>query len=100
MLSQSEIRRAGGAAGPLGLSRGEADTSKIATNYPGTQEQRRRQCLVEHLHRLGPSPLGHFIREVEVATGADVTARLKRYAEIDPEFVRALGLHCIDGGAR
>jgi hypothetical protein len=65
----------------------------------------RRQRLVEFLHRLGPSPLGHFIREVEVETGADVTARLECYAKIDPEFVRALGgdrfapsLHCIGGG--
>jgi hypothetical protein len=65
----------------------------------------RRQRLIEHLHRLGPSRLGHFIHEVQVATGADVTARLERRAEIDPEFVRALGgdrfassLHCIDGG--
>jgi hypothetical protein len=44
-----------------------------------------------HLHRLGPSPLGHFLHEVEVATGADVTPRLETYAKIDPEFVLALG---------
>jgi hypothetical protein len=63
----------------------------------------RRQRLVEHLHRLGPSPLGHFIREVEASAGIDVTARLERYAQIDPEFVRALNGHrfahslvCID----
>jgi len=69
------------------------------------RQRLRRQRLVSHLHRLGPSPLGHFLREVEVATWADVTARLERYAEIDPEFVRALGgdrfapsLHCIDEG--
>ena len=67
----------------------------------------RRQRLVEHLHRLGPSPLGHFIREIEVATGADVTARLERYARISPEFVKALrgdrfapSLHVIDGSER
>jgi hypothetical protein len=61
---------------------------KIPLNYPGTQDQRRRrQRLVEHVHRLGPSPLGHF--------------------KIDPEFVRALGgdrfapsLHVVDGGGR
>jgi hypothetical protein len=69
------------------------------------RQRLRRQRLVERLHRLGPSPLGHFLREVEEATGADVTARLERYAEIDPEFVRALGgdkfaptVRVIDGG--
>jgi hypothetical protein len=112
MATTNEARREGVAAGPLGLSCGEADNAKIAHNRSGTQARRkavvrlRRQRLVEHLHRLGPSPLGHFIREVEVATGADVTARLERYSEIDPEFVRALGgdqfapsLHVIDGGS-
>jgi hypothetical protein len=98
--------------GPLlRVSSGEADNAEIAQNRLQTQAQReiaarlRRQRHVEHLHRLGPSPLGHFIREVEVATGADVTARLERYSEIDPEFVCALGgdrfapsLHVIDGG--
>jgi hypothetical protein len=61
--------------------------------------------LQANIPNEAPAPVGHFIREVEVATGADVTARLERYAEIDPEFVRALGgdrfapsLHCIDGG--
>jgi hypothetical protein len=56
------------------------------------------------LHWLEPSPLGHFIREVEVAT---VTARLECYAKIDPEFVRALGgdqfapiVHVIEWGSR
>jgi hypothetical protein len=49
----------------------------------------RRQRLVEHLHRLGPSPLGHFLREVE--NGASIADHLEAYARIDPEFVRALG---------
>jgi hypothetical protein len=94
---------------PLELSSyGGVDLQEIKQNRPEAQARNarmRRQRLVLHLHRLGPSPLGHFIREVEVATGADVTARLERYAEIDPEFVRALGgdqfapsLHCIDEG--
>ena len=45
----------------------------------------RRQRLIEHLHRLDPSPLGHFIHEVEVvrALGGD-------------QF--ASSLRCIDGG--
>jgi hypothetical protein len=28
----------------------------------------RRHLLVEHLHRPGPSPLGHFLHEVEDVT--------------------------------
>ena len=93
------------------LSCAEADNAKIALNRLQPQAQReiaarlRRQLLVLHLHHLGPSPLEHFIREVEVATGADVTARLECYAKIDSEFVRALGgdqfappLHVIDEG--
>jgi hypothetical protein len=93
------------------LSCVKADNAKIALNRLQPQAQReiaarlRRQLLVLHLHHLGPSSLEHFIREVEA--GADVTARLERYAEIDPEFVRALGgdqitpsWHCIGGGSR
>ena len=64
----------------------------------------RRQRLVEHLHRLGPAPLGYFLREVE--NGAIISDHLERYAKIDPAFVRALGgdryappiLYAIDGG--
>jgi hypothetical protein len=63
----------------------------------------RRQRLVEHLHRLGPAPLGHFLREVE--NGASISDHLERYAKIDRAFVRALGgdryapvLHAVEGG--
>ena len=74
------------------------------TVHPAESIRRlRRQRLVEHLHRLGPAPLGHFLREVE--NGASISDHLERYAKIDPEFVRALGgdrfapaMHAIDGG--
>ena len=63
----------------------------------------RRQRLVMHLHRLGPSPLGHFLREVEC--GASIPDHLECYSRIDPDFIAALGgdrfapvLHVIDGG--
>jgi hypothetical protein len=49
----------------------------------------RRRRLVEHLHRLGPAPLGYFLREIE--NGASISDHLERYGKIDPEFVRALG---------
>lgn len=67
------------------------------------RNRKRRQRLVEHLHRLGPQPLFYVIREVEA--GANVDATLLAYSEIDPDFVRALGgdrfppaFHVSDGG--
>jgi hypothetical protein len=73
------------------------------TVHPAESMRRlRRQRLVEHLHRLGPAPLGHFLRKVE--NGASISDHLERYSRIDPGFVRALGgdryapvLHAIDG---
>jgi hypothetical protein len=69
------------------------------------RQRLRRQRHIEHCIGSARRRWGHFIREVEVATGADVTARLERYSEIDPEFVRAFNgdrfarsLHVIDGG--
>jgi hypothetical protein len=65
----------------------------------------RRQRLVEHLHRLGPQPLGYFLREIEA--GASIPEHLEKYSTIDPNFVRDLGgdqypplLWAIDGGRR
>jgi hypothetical protein len=52
-------------------------------------ERLRRQRLVEHLHGLGPAPLGYFLREIE--NGAVIAEHLERYAGIDPDFVRAFG---------
>ena len=103
MAPTNETRRAGGATGFGKLSfPGGIDNRDLKPNRAALQARKRlrRQRLVGHLHRLGPAPLGHFLHEVEVATESDVTARLERYAEIDSQFVRALGLHCIDGGAR
>ena len=107
-MPRSNETRPLGAAGLGKLSfPGGNDNRDLQPNRAALQARNRarRQRLVEHLHRLGPSPLGHFIREVEGATGADVTARLERYSEIDPAFVAALGgsqippaLLCIDGG--
>jgi hypothetical protein len=72
------------------------------TVHPAESMRRlRRQRLVEHLHRLGPAPLGHFLR------GANIPDHLERYAKIDPAFVRALGgdryppvLYALRGGRR
>jgi hypothetical protein len=82
MAPSNETRQLG-AAGLGNLSfPGGNDNRVYPTKSAFKQEaisRLRRQRLVEHLRRLGPAPLGHFIREVEAATGADVTARLVRY---------------------
>jgi hypothetical protein len=90
-------------------SLGKLDPSRIAHNPLAAQARSaalsrlRRKHLVARLHRLGPAPLFHFLREVE--NGASIPDHLERYAQIDPDFVRALGgdrfalaLHVIDGG--
>jgi hypothetical protein len=62
----------------------------------------RRQRLVLHLHRLGPSPQFHFLAEIE--RGASIQDALETYGRLPVEFVRALGgdrfapiVHVIDG---
>jgi hypothetical protein len=64
----------------------------------------RFQRLVENLHRLGPAPLGHFIRDLE--SGKPLQQTLEDYAALPADFIAALGgdrfapcLHAIDGGA-
>jgi hypothetical protein len=49
----------------------------------------RRQRLVSHLHRLGPSPLFHFLAEIE--RGASLQDALETYGRLPVEFVRAIG---------
>jgi hypothetical protein len=55
----------------------------------------RQQRLVQHLHGLGPAPLGHFLDELAAETGCGeaIGRRLERYRSIDPAVVRAL---CFD----
>jgi hypothetical protein len=96
-------------AGAAGLDRtslpGGNGCSSNALEAPAQPEFscRRRQRLVERLHRLGPKPLFHFLNEVE--RGADLWPHLERYAALPPEFIKANGgdqfepfLHVIDGG--
>jgi hypothetical protein len=93
MSFQRGTRLAGQAAGLGKLSfPGGIDNPGNSLPEPPTQAQFaaiRRQRLVEHLHRLGPAPLFHFLDEIE--NGASIPDHLERYARIDPDFVRALG---------
>jgi hypothetical protein len=100
MRPQNETRRAGGAAGPFGLSCGEADTRELQG-----RNRMRRQRHERHLWRLGEQPLFYFLAEVEA--DAEIATHLERYAEIDPNFVRSLGgdrfapiVHAIEWGGR
>jgi hypothetical protein len=108
MIIQTKNPTAGGAAGleNASLPGGTDCPSNAPETTPAQEDNRarlRRQCLVEHLHKLGPAPLGYFLREVK--NGASVTDHLERYSRIDPEFVRALGgdryapvFHAVEGG--
>jgi hypothetical protein len=91
---------------PLELSSlGGVDLQEIKQNRPEAQARNarmRRQRLVLHLHRLGPSPLFHFLAEID--QGASIQDSLETYGRLPVEFVRAIGgdrfapiVHVIDG---
>jgi hypothetical protein len=52
------------------------------------QRQARLRRLAGNLHALGARPLFEFLAELD--SGADMWARLERYASLNPEFIRAL----------
>ena len=80
--------------------------AEISRGPRGAREARlrlRRQRLVEHLHRLGPAPLYHFLTEVE--RGTPLWPHVERYAALPAAFIKANGgdqfppiVHVIDGG--
>ena len=49
--------------------------------------------MVEHLHRLGPRPVGELLIEIAIATGQSslVMDRLQAYARLNPEIVNFVG---------
>jgi hypothetical protein len=57
--------------------------------HPLGPDTRRLRYLAARLHGLGPRATYEFLREI--AAGADLWCRLERYAELDPDIVRALG---------
>jgi hypothetical protein len=66
------------------------------------RQRLRRQRLVSHVHRLGPSPLFHFLAEIE--RGASIQGTRETYGRLPVEFVTAIGgdrfapiVHLIDG---
>lgn len=50
----------------------------------------RLRRLIQHFHRLGPAPLGHFLQEMidEFDLAAPVAAKLELYGRIDAEFIK------------
>ncbi|MGB6372836.1 MAG: hypothetical protein WBD78_11170 [Methylocella sp.] len=92
MSSQEKPRRAGGATGALDsslLTRIDGRGSSPPRQNLQPQNRLRRQRLVEKLHGLGPSPLFHFLDEIE--NGAGIDERLERYAQLPAGFIEALG---------
>ena len=57
-------------------------------SFDGLAEARTRR-LAERVHQLGPAPMLHAMRDL--AAGADLDATLRRYAALDPGFIRQLG---------
>ena len=62
-------------------------SKRLATMRPPSLARLRR--LAERLHSLGPRPTFELLKEI--ANGGDLWRRLERYAELDPEIVRAIG---------
>ena len=90
MAHQNETRRAGGAAG-LGLSICVAatDSQEPIKSVSTTQAKMLRRRLGERLHALGPTPLAHFLAEIE--SGADMRTSLETYAALPADLIRAYG---------
>jgi hypothetical protein len=62
------------------------------------QKTARLQHLAAKVHALGPRPLFEILRELE--DGADLMARLERYAMLSPDIVAALGANRMPPRAR
>lgn len=107
MSLKNETRRAGNATGLGNCHRQLASDTRVYPTNPALNQGKsclrlRRQRHIERLHQLGPSPLGHFITEIE--RGADIDTSLEAYAKLDADFIKALGgdrfapsLHVIEG---
>ena len=87
-------------------ARVNADRAGIWTRIvPDTRLRRRRQC--ELIWRLGARVFFELIDELDRrhGLGADLDARLARYARLDPEILAAIGanqfppapLHIVEG---
>ncbi len=58
-----------------------------------TLAELRFQRHVEYLHRVGPRALGEFLAEIGATRSCrtEIDRRLARYANLNPEILRALG---------
>ena len=62
------------------------------------QKSARLKHLAVKVHALGPRPLFELLRELE--DGANLMARLERYAMLNPDVVVALGADRMPSRAR
>lgn len=92
MPQTNETRRAVSAAGLGNVDLRAAKDVQESTSSPSNKQAHsrvRRQYLVGRVHELGPSPLFHFISDVE--RGGDVAELLEQYAALPADFIRSLG---------
>jgi hypothetical protein len=87
MGTQTETRRAGDAAGLASDNR--VSPPKSTLNQEQSRARLRRQRLVEHLHRLGPSPLFHLLTDLDA--GKPLWPTVEAYAALSPyrDFILA-----------
>jgi hypothetical protein len=86
---------------PVPLAGGNRAGIRYAVQQPSTreilktqaQQRLRRQHLAQQVHRLGARVLFELLAELGRHHGIedDIGRRLERYAELDPEVLRALG---------
>src|ERR1700731_2965960 len=109
MGTQTETRRAGGAAGLADCHRRLASDNRVSPpksvlNQEQSRARLRRQRHVECLHRLGPAPLFHPLTDLDA--GKPLWPAVEEYAALPADyFIKVLGgdqfaplVHVIDEG--
>jgi hypothetical protein len=95
MMADSETAKAAPAIAGSDLRNDERFGGRLQRNNTTTRKRweaarrLRLQILAARLHRLGPAPLYHFLREIE--SGASLRAALEDYARLPADFVKAYG---------
>jgi hypothetical protein len=79
----SDNARPGGSPGA-----GATQSWLVNGAHPTAERAHRQQARC--IHELGPRALGEMLREIE-RDPMDVRRIVEKYAEIDPEFVAAVG---------
>ena len=78
---------------PRPTHRGQGPPRLLGSVADGLVADLRRHRQVEHIHGLGPRAYGELLAEIGEQRGCRtfIDRRLRAYAALDPEVVRALG---------